>query len=88
MGAFGVIADHWGSIVCNHATLHDVAAIGGQSHDVLAVFGHVEKLSAILVNVGTTVVRLSFDCRTMSYDLPTISQTCHLLNNCELLTYA
>ena len=36
----------------NRATLHDVAVIRGQSHDVLAVFGHVQKLSAILVRVG------------------------------------
>ena len=36
----------------NRATLHDVAVIGGQSHDVLAVVGHAQKLAAILVNVG------------------------------------
>ena len=36
----------------NHATLHDVVVIGGQSYDVLAVFGHVQKFAAILVNVG------------------------------------
>ena len=84
-------------------------------NQALAVFGHVQKLAAIFVNVGylkmivrlssydivevarlsrdfnlydivsfspdnlsevvchrTTIVRLSSDCRTMSYDLPTI----------------
>ena len=50
--------------MCNPATFHQVAVIGGQSHDVLAVFGHVQKLAAILVNVGypKIIVRLSFDC--------------------------
>ena len=41
MGDFWVIADHWG---VNRVTLHDVAVIGGQSHDVLEVFDHVQKL--------------------------------------------
>ena len=39
----------------NRATLHDVVrrrSHRGQSHDVLAVFGHVQKLAAILVHVG------------------------------------
>ena len=55
--------------------LHDVAVIAGQSHDVLAVLGHVQKLAAILVNVGylKMIARLSFDYRTMAYDLLTIS---------------
>ena len=51
----------------NRATLPDVAVIGGQSHDVLAVFCHVQKLAAILVHMGylKTIVR----CRTMSHDI-------------------
>ena len=66
MGDFWMIADHRGSIVRNHATLRDVAVIGGQSHDVLAVFGHVQKLAAILVNVGylKMIVQLSYDYRS------------------------
>ena len=42
-------------------TLHDVAVIGVQSHDVLAVFGHVQKFAAILVYVGYL--------KMMSYDV-------------------
>ena len=67
MGDFWVIADHRVSIVHNHATLLDVAVIGGQTHDVLAVVGHVQKLAAFLVNMGylNMIVRLLFDCRTI-----------------------
>ena len=54
----------------NHATLHDVAGIGEQSHDVLAVFGHVKQLAAIFVNVGylKMIVRLS------SYDIVEVAR--------------
>ena len=44
-------------------TLHDVAVIGGQAHDVLAVFDHVQKPAPILVNVGY----LKMIDRAMSY---------------------
>ena len=52
-------------------TLHDVAVIGGQSHDVLAVLGHVQKLAAILVNVGylKMIVRCRTTSRTTSHDI-------------------
>ena len=51
----------------NRTTMHDVAVIGSQSHDVLAVFGHVKTLAAILIHVGypKTIVR----CRTTSRDI-------------------
>ena len=45
-------------------TLYDVAVIRGQSHDVLAVFGHVQKLAAILVPVG--YLKMIVRCRTTS----------------------
>ena len=46
-------------------TLYDVVAvIGGQSHNVLAVFGHVQKLAAILVHVG--YLKIIVRCRTAS----------------------
>ena len=32
---------------------------------------------AVIIVKSYVIVRLSFDCRTMSYDLPTISQTCN-----------
>ena len=46
----------------NRATLHDVAVIGGQSHDVWPVFGHVKKLAAILDHVG--YLKMVARCRT------------------------
>ena len=51
----------------NRATFHDVAVIGDQSHDVLAVFGHVQKLAAILVNVG--YLKMIVRCRTTPHDI-------------------
>ena len=51
----------------NRATLHDIAVIGGQSHDVLAVFGHVQKLASILVNVGYP--KMIVRCRTTSHNI-------------------
>ena len=51
----------------NRATLHDVVVIGGQSYDVLAVFGHVQKLAAILVHVG--YLKMIVQCRTTSHDV-------------------
>ena len=51
----------------NRAKLHDVAVIGGQSHDVLAVFGYVQQLSAIRVNVG--YLKMIVRCRTTSHDI-------------------
>ena len=50
-----------------YTTLHDVAVIGGQSLDVLAVFGHIQKLAAILVNVG--YLKIIVRCRTTSHDI-------------------
>ena len=52
-------------------TLYDVAVIVGQSHDVLAVFGHVQKLAAILVHVGylKIIVRCRTTSRTTSCDV-------------------
>ena len=64
MGDFRVIADHRG---VNRATLHDVVrrrSHRGQFHDVLAVFGHVQKLAAILVHVG--YLKIIVRCRTTS----------------------
>ena len=49
------------------ATLHDVVVIGGQSHDVLAVFGQVQKLSANLIHVG--YLKMIVRCRTTSCDI-------------------
>ena len=51
----------------NHTMLHDVAVIVCKSHDVLAVFGHVQKLTAILVNVG--YLKMIVRCRTTSHDI-------------------
>ena len=45
-------------------TLYDVVVIGGQYHDVLAVFGHVQKLAAILVHAG--YLKMIVRCRTAS----------------------
>ena len=52
-------------------TMYDIAVIGGQSHDVLAVFGHVQKLAAILVHVGyqKIIVRCRTTSRTTSCDV-------------------
>ena len=52
-------------------TLYEVAVIGGQSHDVFAVFGHVQKLAAILVHVGylKIIVRCRTTSRTTSCDV-------------------
>ena len=51
----------------NRATLHYVAVIAGQSHDVLAVFGHVQKLAAILIHVG--YLKMIVRCHTTSCDI-------------------
>ena len=51
----------------NHATLHDVAVIGGQSHDVLEVFCHVQKLSVILVHAGYP--KMMVRCLTTLHDI-------------------
>ena len=52
-------------------TLYDVAVVGDQSHDVLAVFGHVQILAAILVHVGylKMIVRCRTTSRTTSCDV-------------------
>ena len=52
-------------------TLSDVAVIGGQSHDFLAVFGHVQRLPAILVHVGyhKMIARYRTTSRTTSCDV-------------------
>ena len=54
--------------------LHDVArrrSHRGQSHDVVTVFGHVQKLAAILVNVGyhRMIVRCRTTSRSTSHDI-------------------
>ena len=49
------------------AKLHDVVVIGGQSHDVLAVFGQVQKLSANLIHV--VYLKMIVRCRTTSCDV-------------------
>ena len=51
----------------NRATLRDIAVIGGQPHDVLTVFGHVQNLAAILVHVG--YLNMIVRCRTTSHDI-------------------
>ena len=55
----------------NRTTLYNVAVIGCQSHDVLAVFGHVQKFAAILVHVGylKVIVRCLTTSRTTSCDV-------------------
>ena len=40
---------------------------GGKSHEVLTVFGHAQKLSAILVNVR--YLKMIVRCRTTSHDI-------------------
>ena len=40
---------------------------GGQSHNVLAVFGHVKKLSAILITI--IYLTMTMRCRTTSHDI-------------------
>ena len=52
-------------------TLHYIRVIGGQFHDVLAGFGHVQKLAAILVHVGypKMIVRCRTTSRTTSHDV-------------------
>ena len=74
MGDFRVIADHRGKscdVGRRCTTSQSSGGGGGQSHDVLAVFGHVQKLAAILVHVGylKIIVRCRTTSRTRSCDV-------------------
>ena len=52
---------------CRVVNFRFYSLLGGQSHDdVLAVFGHVQKLAAILVNMG--YLKMTVQCRMTSHD--------------------
>ena len=61
MGDFRVIGGKSCDVVRRCTTSQ---SSGGQSHDILAVFGHVLKLAAILVHLG--YLKMIVRCRAMS----------------------
>ena len=69
--------------MCNYATQHSVAVTsqswgggGGQYHNVLAVLGHVQKLSVILVTV--VYLTMTMRWRTTSHDIEANHTICVL----------
>ena len=82
MGYVWVIADHRGSIVCNPATLHDVAVIVlnlMMYWQFLVMFKNLLRSSLIWdilrlsYNYCTTIVRLSYDVVQFTYDFTDMS---------------
>ena len=59
---------------------YDIVEVARPSYDVVRFTYDLSSHQATIVK-SYVIVRLSFDCRTMSYELPTITQTlpmCHV----------